>query len=762
MGSEARARLGLAGLLAATLLSFGLVFGRGSYRGVAFLGVVFAWALALVARRMGAGSVLTVLISLAGLFWYVVAIFQTDRTFLGIPTGAAVRGLGRSLGAALEKSAVDYAPVPVRPGYVIAIVAGLWVATALGEVATFRWRRPLLASLLPLALVTLALIVGTGENAWLIVALFVAALVTYWGLESAHRLRSWGRWIPVFEDEPESAPPSVAGDIARRMAVSCVAAALVAPAFLPALERGLLSWRRGAGGSGGAVAATIDPLVTIVPELLRQTDRELMRVTADEPAYWRLVTLTEFDGTSWTPAANAMAPAPGGFVPQLREPLPAPARLVDQTFTMTGLEGDSLPAAGRPTTITLTDGGETTDVRVDVETVDLRLEGGLSDGLTYEVQSVVPDLSFAEMKDAQTGDPGPEYLDVPGGTSAPSDEVRELLRTWTEGAETDYEQLLALQSRFRHEFAYSESERVDRSASTDYLTTFLTDTKAGYCQQFATAFALLARMNGLPSRVAVGFLPGATDIATPDTYVVRGTDAHAWPEVHFEGYGWVPFEPTPRGTASPPLHTVPRAAGVDPGRGAGRARPDGLPLGGRGNLGDDNVLLDRPLFDNPFSDTGDLTQVRRRQEQAAWEQRFARIRAGVLAALVLFLTAVPALKWLRIKRRYARARMANERAAAAYAHFEDEAAELALPRSRSESAVAHARRLAALHRVPERWAVRLASIYEAAEYGGSEIAVGDAEEAGLLAKELRGRLWRTATWWRRAARLFSPARLRRA
>jgi len=66
--------------------------------------------------------------------------------------------------------------------------------------------------------------------------------------------------------------------------------------------------------------------------------------------------------------------------------------------------------------------------------------------------------------------------------------------------------------------------------------------RRGYCEQFAGTFAALARAVGLPSRVAVGFTPG---VAENGTYVVRGRNAHAWPEVWFDRLGWVSFEPTP-------------------------------------------------------------------------------------------------------------------------------------------------------------------------------------------------------------------------
>jgi hypothetical protein len=75
------------------------------------------------------------------------------------------------------------------------------------------------------------------------------------------------------------------------------------------------------------------------------------------------------------------------------------------------------------------------------------------------------------------------------------------------------------------------------------LDRFLFVTHAGFCQQFAAAFALLARLDGLPTRVAVGTTPG--QLVHGDTYQVTTADIHSWPEVLFAGLGWVRFEPTP-------------------------------------------------------------------------------------------------------------------------------------------------------------------------------------------------------------------------
>ena len=95
------------------------------------------------------------------------------------------------------------------------------------------------------------------------------------------------------------------------------------------------------------------------------------------------------------------------------------------------------------------------------------------------------------------------------------------------------------------------------------------ETRRGYCVQFATAMIMMARAQGIPARMAIGFLPGQA--AGTDKYIVKASDAHAWPELFFQGYGWLRFEPTPgaRAGTPPPYAVLGSDAGVDRRRSVG-------------------------------------------------------------------------------------------------------------------------------------------------------------------------------------------------
>jgi transglutaminase-like putative cysteine protease len=757
MGSEARTRLALIALLVVTLFSFGQVFDRGNWPGPALLGMALSGVIVVGARRLGVATGWTIVASLVGLVWYTAFIFRMHDLYYGLPTPTSLDGVWSSVVAAYKKSNVDYAPVPLRTGYVILTVVGMWVSTTIAEIAAFRWRRPLVATLPLIALFSLLTVVGTRTGTTIPVLFFLAALLSFLALESSHRLRSWGSWITSLADRNAETPGEVSSRLARRMGASCLAAALFSPVFLPAIGDGILSWRSDAGvgpGSGsGPGTGEVDLLASLQPQIIEQSQAEMFTVDAERADYWRLTSLINFDGTLWTPLDQ-----------QPREPLIPGGRLVSahpprlyetmqQQFSVRGLKGELMPAATQADRVSVTNnvnGQDDTDLSFELETGTVRMRGGLVEGVGYSVESDVVRASFKEMNRAEVAGAPPIYYDE--GLIAISPQVEALIDEWTSKFDTPFKKLVALQDNLR-QFTYSID--VPPSASTDQLSDFLLRTKRGYCQQFAAAFALIARHLGFPTRVSIGFLPGETDLAEPTHFLVKGTDAHAWPEVLFEDYGWVRFEPTPGNGAAPPGYTsraIPfsvnnpfsdtgggSANGPNPGTLPGNQN---VPTGGR----------DRGGAVDPSGRSG-------ANERPVWEETFSTVLSIVLLALLVFIALVPLMKMARTSFRYRRAASPSALAEAAFAHFEAEAAELASARSPSESATGFARRLGEGYKIPRGNAVELAAIYEKAAYASSGIENTTAQRARRLAVALRGELWAGATTGSRIKRLFSPAGL---
>ncbi len=125
-----------------------------------------------------------------------------------------------------------------------------------------------------------------------------------------------------------------------------------------------------------------------------------------------------------------------------------------------------------------------------------------------------------------------------------SPELQSFLNDLTEGADTDYEKLERIE-RYLSALDYSVTPGIPEDAyadGTSFLDYFMLEKKEGYCSHYATAFVLMARSLGIPARYVEGYrVPvGKTNEAWVDS-----TMAHAWPEVYFDGIGWIPFEPTP-------------------------------------------------------------------------------------------------------------------------------------------------------------------------------------------------------------------------
>jgi hypothetical protein len=110
---------------------------------------------------------------------------------------------------------------------------------------------------------------------------------------------------------------------------------------------------------------------------------------------------------------------------------------------------------------------------------------------------------------------------------------------------TQYEKVSAIYDYLTDssEFHYSrDKQQID--SNKEQTEAFVLGSQEGYCRQFASAMAVLCRLSGVPARVVTGFAPGAYSLVD-NAYIYKASDAHAWVEVYFDGYGWIPFDPSP-------------------------------------------------------------------------------------------------------------------------------------------------------------------------------------------------------------------------
>ncbi len=294
-------------------------------------------------------------------------------------------------------------------------------------------------------------------------------------------------------------------------------------------------------------------------------------VQADRPEYWKTENLDDFNGRAWSDAG------PGPLVPSRYVSQNAVAQWT-QTIQVTirAMRTNNVIAAGQAQTPADVPGGATPGTSLGTWVAGSTLAPGSS----YRVRIYDPSPSAAQMASAGTSY-APELtpyltLSLPVTFSNLTIDQQITFPAFTGANAITVAQNQALIRRSPYARADALALRLKRGAATPYafarrvlayfhtgytysidprsglrypLETFLFKTRVGYCQQFAGAMAMLLRMGGVPARVAVGFTPGKRDSATHD-WVVTDTEAHAWVEAWFPGYGWVTFDPTPPANAT--------------------------------------------------------------------------------------------------------------------------------------------------------------------------------------------------------------------
>lgn len=195
--------------------------------------------------------------------------------------------------------------------------------------------------------------------------------------------------------------------------------------------------------------------------------------------------------------------------------------------------GDLVPYFNNSSEIFVTRNLQAGDTYTVTAPIFLAGDSGL--GTLIEVCSTMEDSAYDKI--AQTYTTLPAHLE---------EIVYSLAREAASGAASPYDKALALRSWLSRSYRYTLDVQ-PQSPDMDFVTTFLLDTKEGYCTYFASAMTILCRMIGLPARYVEGY------VAEPDANgqaIVTGLSAHAWTEVYFKGFGWLTFDATPRHSSS--------------------------------------------------------------------------------------------------------------------------------------------------------------------------------------------------------------------
>jgi transglutaminase-like putative cysteine protease len=481
-------------------------------------------------------------------------------------------------------------PVPDQIGFLLLTAFLIWAVACFAAWQIYRRQAPL-GGLLPggIAVAMVMFLTGSGRH-WLLIYLFCTlALIAAVGFQARQQ-----RWEKAGIDYPGDLGLDLGMIILSWMFVAVLVAAAfpyirsrqLSGAFWQVMERPWSAVERvsvrlfgeiesqSTGGFGRGELPR-DHLLAGGPDLSKvivlyvtTSDPPPPLPEPEEPAavpsggprrYWRMVVYDTYTGHGWQHSQLQMR----GYQSDQPLHLPPPGRDLRQKFTIVRPVG-RLYAANEPLTFDVPvrawwqSPGDLAFVEADAE--------------SYSVISRPPEPSAGQLRAAAATlppDVAQRYLALPDTLPA---RVRDLAGDLAEGASDRYDQARAIESYLR---TYTYTLEVPTPPpDRDVADYFLFDLKKGYCDYYASAMVVMARAIGIPARLAVGYAQGSYDYEN-ERWVVTEMDAHSWPEVYFDGIGWVEFEPT---AGQPPLL---RPASAGPGEPAGQPSTPAPLLWGR-------------------------------------------------------------------------------------------------------------------------------------------------------------------------------------
>ncbi|MEU4797371.1 DUF3488 and transglutaminase-like domain-containing protein [Streptomyces sp. NPDC023327] len=508
-----------------------------------------------LARRAPLARPLTVAVQALVTLLLLTLVFAREQALAGIVPGPEAF---RRFGVLLEAGGADvgrYAiPAPLSDGIRLMLVGGVLVIGLAVDALAVTYRTAAPAGLPLLALYSVAAGLSGSGAGWLWFLFAACGYLLLLLAEGRDRLSQWGR---VFGGGAPRSPGRVSGGLetrggasapvrtGRRIGALALGVALVVPLALPGLDGGLLGGTGGPGGNGtggGGTISAVNPLVALQDSLNQPEDREVLsyRTNAEqgEELYLRIVSLDQFDGTTWKTTVRGIEdvpsplPDPQGLFPDVRR-----TEIRTKISAADGYAQNWLPMPFPASQVDI--GGRWRFEPVGRALVGDR--GQTTRGVDYEVRSLVVEPTAAQLANASSPPANlrREFTKVPDSLPAM---VADTARRVTKGSANPYEQAVKLQDYFASDGGFTYNTQVKAGSGPSAIEKFLRQ-KEGFCVHFSFAMASMARTLGIPARVAVGFTPGSAQ--ADGTMSVGLRDAHAWPELYFEGVGWTRFEPTP-------------------------------------------------------------------------------------------------------------------------------------------------------------------------------------------------------------------------
>jgi transglutaminase-like putative cysteine protease len=744
----------LAGAAAVLLASMSLapVMFEGGWFGATLVTVLAVTTVGTAALWLRLPLFLVPLVQAFVLFAVLVASFTEEAPWGFFPSPDALSDLRGVLATGMHDIDIYAPPVPVNDGITALIALGIGCVAIVVFVLHVAMRMPVVAGLGLVAVYVVPSLVLTGGSPWWCFVCLAVGWMLLFVSDERVGVAAWGR---LLRRADSGAPSALSGlsSAALRIGVVGIVVALTLPVLVPALtdavlgrhDSGIGSPDDNASASSGHVG--LDPTVSLRRSLTTQSDNVMFTysTTAAKPSYLPVVVVTEYTNETWHAASftpDSADPVEQGIAADgnLSTTLLAGAGQVAYSVTDRSLNSPYLPVPEHLTALTGLQGSWYVDH--STRTVFGVDQASSADQRWQAIAADVPVSPAALRAVPAPPTTAPDHgrdSTIPGRLAADATTV-------TAGLATPYDKVLAIQNWFLQNFQYStDTISATPAPGSSYLDQFLDD-QSGYCQQFASAMALMVQSIGLQARVVVGYTQGTQQ---PDgTWVVKGRDAHAWPEVYFAGFGWVRFEPTPagsgvgQGSVQRPPYATGAAGGTTTGT-QGSKQPGRRPP---------------PQVHAP-EDLGPVADVTAAEYGTATTADQWRLR-GIGATLVLLalLAAVPALwRWGRRRRRLS----AQAEIEDFWEELRDTALDLGIawPPSRTpRQAVASVIATQHLRGPAAEAATRVGRATEQARYAATPPASdGLAEDVGtvrsaLLARAERGQRWRS---------ILVPASLRR-
>lgn len=496
--------------------------------------VVLSVGLSWGARRLGAGPVIALLVTIAGWVVFVSTAFLGDTLVAGILPSAETFRAGASLWArGIQLVQLRPAPTFAEAGLLLLTVTGVWAIAHAVEGAVFRLRAPLQASALALILWTVPLALAPpGGRAWQWAVPFLGSvallLLSFVGSDIARYAGA---------DPSTRAVLYPTGTVVAAVAIiTGVFAATMLPGF------GDKPWYQ-MRGMGGGTTLTTNPIVDIRARLVAGNTGPVLRVSTPRPLYLRVTSLDSYSANEeWTNSGIQGSPMTG--------PVPLDVPVGSRETVGLSVTVENLPKAvlvPAPYQVTQVDGEVSESFQYDRRNATLTLDTGstLTAGDRYGVVASIPAPTVEELASVSDVLPNPAYTQLPDNVPGA---VAELAQSIVDeaGAQTPFDQALAIQTELR---SWKYSTEPPQGHGARAMEQFL-ESRTGYCEQYAGTMAVMLRTLGIPARVAVGYTPGELEQpdanGRSDTYVITNANAHAWVEVLFPNMGWIAFEPTPR------------------------------------------------------------------------------------------------------------------------------------------------------------------------------------------------------------------------